>query len=538
VSGVGTTNLTARAISSGDPSGHKPRRFPAGPLRNLAGKSDEALVKLAKQGDENAIAALYERYSAAILRYCCSILRSQQEAEDIQQEVFLHAISALRRGPGPISFRPWLYRVAHNACISHLRSRKPTVVHEEDTVGAPVREPETVQREELRQLLDDIGRLSEVQRGALLLREMDGFSYEQIAKALDLPLTTVRSTIFRARSTLQGLAEARDADCETIQAELSEMADRRGRRSRRITSHLHVCDQCRRFREGLRYRPGVLREYSAGRRLDALRNSKAAAIIAGLVAVLGAGAVSLRQTFDEDGRRAPATAVTKPARRPAPAPVPPKSPVEPRSDHKSAPAREPRAQRGNHKRLVRIPGHGTVLVPVPGPARGIDGSGPGAGEPRFVPNGDDAQRKPAAGRDPEHGHGRRGATPAAPAPGAGSPPATQGPPSSPPASGDKPTDPAGSDPSTPTGDGAGSAAPAPPPAEDPPTTQETPPPAPIHTSDPDAPAPTPTPTPTPEPSAGGDSAPAGSAPAGSTSPGPTSPGSTPPGSAADPEPAP
>jgi RNA polymerase sigma factor (sigma-70 family) len=288
VSNVGTTNLTARATHSEDPPGKQAGRILAGPARAAAGKSDEALVKLAKLGDEGAIATLYERYSAAILRYCCSILRSQQEAEDIQQEVFLHAIAALRHGPGPISFRPWLYRVAHNACISHLRSRKPTVVVEDASLAGAATEPETENREELRQLLADISRLSPVQRGALLLREMDGFSYEQIATALELPLTTVRSTIFRARATLQGMAEARDADCEAIQAELSEMADRRGRRSRRITSHLRVCNQCREFREGLRYRPSTLGE-CAPSRLNVLRNTKVAAVVAALVAAVAAG---------------------------------------------------------------------------------------------------------------------------------------------------------------------------------------------------------------------------------------------------------
>jgi RNA polymerase sigma factor (sigma-70 family) len=306
VSNVGTTNLTARATDSEDPSGRQAGRILAGPSRSTAGKPDETLVKLAKLGDEGAIATLYERYSAAILRYCCSILRSQQEAEDIQQEVFLHAIAALRHGPGPISFRPWLYRVAHNACISHLRSRKPTVVVEDASLASAATEPETVQREELRQLLADISRLSPVQRGALLLREMDGFSYEQIAAALDLPLTTVRSTIFRARATLQGMAEARDADCETIQAELSEMADRRGRRSRRITSHLRVCNQCREFREGLRYRPAAVGEYAPSR-LDVLRSAKVAAVIAGLLAIIGAGLHALG-ALGSSGGGAPATA--------------------------------------------------------------------------------------------------------------------------------------------------------------------------------------------------------------------------------------
>ncbi len=228
--------------------------------RGLAGRSDESLVAVAKEGDERAFEILYERHSPAILRYCRSLLRSTQEAEDVKQEVFVLAISALRRGAEPDAFRPWLYRVAHNACMSHLRIRRPVLVADNGVLVGPAgaAEPVDGHREELRQLLDDIGKLPDVQRGALLLREMDGFSYEQVGEVLGLPLSTVRASIFRARRTLQGLAEARDADCEAIQSELCRLADRRGRRGRHITTHLHVCVTCRDFRDGLRRRPAVL----------------------------------------------------------------------------------------------------------------------------------------------------------------------------------------------------------------------------------------------------------------------------------------
>jgi RNA polymerase sigma factor (sigma-70 family) len=235
-------------------------RLAGSSFRGLAGRSDERLVSIAKEGDERAFETLYERHSPAIHRYCRSLLRSTQEAEDVKQEVFVLAISALRRGAEPNAFRPWLYRVAHNACMSHLRMRRPVLVADNGVLVGPAAAAEPVQhhREELRQLLDDIGKLPDVQRGALLLREMDGFSYEQVGEVLGLSLSTVRASIFRARRTLQGLAEARDADCEVIQSELCELVDRRGRRSRHITSHLTVCSHCRDFRDGLRRRPAVL----------------------------------------------------------------------------------------------------------------------------------------------------------------------------------------------------------------------------------------------------------------------------------------
>src|SRR3954454_7639447 len=211
--------------------------------RGLAGRSDERLVATAKDGDERAFEILYERHAPAILRYCRSLLRSTQEAEDVKQEVFVLAISALRRGAEPDAFRPWLYRIAHNACMSHLRMRRPVLVADNGVLVGPAAavEPVDGHREELRQLLDDIGKLPDVQRGALLLREMDGFSYEQVGEALGVPASTVRQSIFRARRTLRGLAAARGADCRSIQSELCRLAARRGRRGRHITSHLSVC---------------------------------------------------------------------------------------------------------------------------------------------------------------------------------------------------------------------------------------------------------------------------------------------------------
>ncbi|HEX2102503.1 MAG TPA: RNA polymerase sigma factor, partial [Solirubrobacteraceae bacterium] len=252
--------LPAQAPPEREPV-HQIRSRRAGGLgRGLAGRSDERLLQIARDGDERAFAVLYERHSAAILRYCRSLLRSPQEAEDVTQEVFVLAISALRRGAEPNAFRPWLYRVAHNACMTSMRVRRPVLVADNGVLVGPAAAAEPVDghREELRQLLDDIGRLPDVQRGALLLREMDGFSYEQVGQVMGLPPSTVRASIFRARRTLQGLAEARDADCEAIQSELCELADRRGRRARHITSHLDVCPSCREFRDGLRRRPAVL----------------------------------------------------------------------------------------------------------------------------------------------------------------------------------------------------------------------------------------------------------------------------------------
>src|SRR3954464_7183279 len=175
--------LPVQAPSEQEPDREIRARLTGGSHRGLASRSDERLVAIAKDGDEREFEVLYERHAPAILRYCRSLLRSTQEAEDVKQEVFVLAISALRRGAQPDAFRPWLYRVAHNACMSHLRMRRPVLVAAHALLAGPAAgrgsavvrgraagaEPVQHHREELRQLLDDIGNLPDVQRGALLL---------------------------------------------------------------------------------------------------------------------------------------------------------------------------------------------------------------------------------------------------------------------------------------------------------------------------------------------------------------------------------
>ena len=345
----------------------------AGAHRGLASRSDERLVAIAKEGDERAFAILYERHSPAILRYCRSLLRSAQEAEDVKQEAFVLAMSALRRGAEPDAFRPWLYRVAHNACMSHLRVRRPVLVADNGVLVGPAgaAAPVDTHREELRQLLDDIGTLPEVQRGALLLREMDGFSYEQVGEVLGLPLSTVRASIFRARRTLQGLADARDADCDEIQSELSRLAYRRGRRGRHITSHLHVCANCREFRDGLRRRPSVLGAITPAGPfglLVALKGkllggaaagggtgaalvtggggagvAKIAAVAASSIALLAGAGIEADQVIDNGRRDAAAT-----PRHVSATPAPPIRAARGRRDHRHGGRRGRRA--GDHRR--------------------------------------------------------------------------------------------------------------------------------------------------------------------------------------------
>ena len=119
--------------------------------------------------------------------------------------------------------RAWLYRVAHNRCIDHLRrpmpARRPTIFEVSRT---PLHDPveEAQRREDLRRLVADVGRLPEQQRSALLMREIDGMSYADLADALDVTVPAVKSLLVRARIGLVEAAEARDTDCDVIRDDL------------------------------------------------------------------------------------------------------------------------------------------------------------------------------------------------------------------------------------------------------------------------------------------------------------------------------
>jgi RNA polymerase sigma factor (sigma-70 family) len=221
---------------------------------SASGGPDERLSALAAAGDDRAFEVLYQRYSTPINRYLRRRLSSIEEAQDVHQRVFLSAYSALRAGVEPMRFKSWLYRIAHNVCVSELRARKPVAVQIDDEPGLASAWADAAprSREDLRELLDDLGNIPKSQSSALLLREINDLSYAEIAETLHLPIATVRSHIFRARASLHALQAARDVDCAEIRAELARLAGRRGRRTAHVANHLRVCTGCADYRRRLR----------------------------------------------------------------------------------------------------------------------------------------------------------------------------------------------------------------------------------------------------------------------------------------------
>ena len=225
-----------------------------GPLLRL--RSDEQLIALFRAGNDDAFGVIHDRYRQRLFAYVRQMLSAgpRQDAEDVLQDVFVRAFAALRADRREVNLRAWLYRVAHNRCIDHLR--RPTRPDREifEVSRKPLHDPveEAQRREHLRRLVVDVGRLPDQQRSALLMREMDGMSYAHLADALDVTVPAVKSLLVRARMGLVEAAEARDTDCNEIRHDLLAAYDRGVKASGRARRHMRECGDCREYRTALR----------------------------------------------------------------------------------------------------------------------------------------------------------------------------------------------------------------------------------------------------------------------------------------------
>ena len=238
-------------------------RFPrGGGLLRL--RSDEQLVAAFRSGNDEAFRVIHDRYRQRLFAYVRQMLAScsRQDAEDVLQDVFVRAYGALRSDNREMNVRAWLYRVAHNRCIDHLRRPVPPAAEIFEVSRKPLHDPveEAQRRDDLRRLVADVGNLPEQQRSALLMREIDGMSYADLAAALDVTVPAVKSLLVRARIGLVEAAEARDADCAEIQADLLRAYDRGVKASGRARKHMRSCESCTEYRSALR---GMRRSFAA-----------------------------------------------------------------------------------------------------------------------------------------------------------------------------------------------------------------------------------------------------------------------------------
>jgi RNA polymerase sigma factor (sigma-70 family) len=194
---------------------------------------------------ERSFEKLYRRHVHAVYRYALAILHNEADAEDVTQTTFLSAYRAFQRGERPHRPHNWLIKIAHNACRQRFRdsSRRPQEVEfDESLAAATTVDSDVPTAGEIRNAL---GFLAFNQRAALVMRELEGRSYAEIAQILDLSVGAVEALIFRARRALREQLEG-GLTCEEAELTLSRLDARRLSSSERgaLRAHLRECKDC------------------------------------------------------------------------------------------------------------------------------------------------------------------------------------------------------------------------------------------------------------------------------------------------------
>ena len=194
---------------------------------------------------ERSFEKLYQRHVHAVYRYSLAVLHNESDAEDVTQTTFLSAYRAFRRGERPYRPHNWLIKIAHNVCRQRFRdsSRRPQEVAFDEGVAASTTQDDDVPT--AREIRQALGFLVFNQRAALVMRELEGRSYAEIAQILDLSVGAVETLLFRARRALREQLEG-GLTCEEAERTLSLLNERRLSSSERgaFRAHLRECKDC------------------------------------------------------------------------------------------------------------------------------------------------------------------------------------------------------------------------------------------------------------------------------------------------------
>ncbi len=199
-------------------------RAPRDPARDRE-LSDSDLVDLVQGGDATAFRGLVERFQGRIYAHIYGMIRNREEARDLTQEAFVKAYRNIGGFRREASFTTWLYRIASNVTIDHIRKHRRVRMSEFDErighqdQGDEVWDPDHLRRSPgkdleraqlYQRIMDAMQKLSDDQRQVVLLREIEGFSYREIAETMGIPEGTVMSRLFYARKKLQALLQETD----------------------------------------------------------------------------------------------------------------------------------------------------------------------------------------------------------------------------------------------------------------------------------------------------------------------------------------
>ena len=222
---------------------------------------EEELVAAAQAGNAQAFEALFRRYRDRITAFVRASVRDEGRSEDLVQEIFIAAHHSLSTLSHPAAFRTWLYQIARNACLDEVRRRsrqdeliygwdefpppdERIVVHSQDA------ERTFSQKEELADLTEALDGLPSTQHDALVMRELEGRSYDEIGRKMRLSRTAVESVLFRARRGLKGEYTAIQTGerCKRMEVVMAEVAEGIGvlRERRKLIRHMRDCAHCRR----------------------------------------------------------------------------------------------------------------------------------------------------------------------------------------------------------------------------------------------------------------------------------------------------
>lgn len=179
---------------------------------------DHQIIKAAQKRDETSFALLYKHSSLFVYNVVLRIAGSREDAVEITQDVYVKVYNKLPSFAFKSSFKTWLYRIAVNTSLNHIRKRKLSAVPLEDVLTDHLAYRQysvDIQNDENQRLLDELlSRLNPELRCVIVLREVDGLSYEDIALVLKLNINTVRTRIKRAREKLALLYKRREVKDE------------------------------------------------------------------------------------------------------------------------------------------------------------------------------------------------------------------------------------------------------------------------------------------------------------------------------------